>query len=168
MQILADENIPLAEEFFSTLGQLRRLPGRSLDAAALQGADVLLVRSVTRVDKNLLQGSKVRFVGTCTIGTDHLDLSWLKQQGIAFASAPGCNAQAVVDYVLGCLLVLAERSGTPLKQRRYGVVGCGAVGGRLAGQGRRQKAAILSACKRCSPNATLSACIRRLMPAPDI
>jgi len=131
VRILADENIPLAEDFFSSLGEVIRVPGRSLHRTTLADADVLLVRSVTQVDRDLLEGSRVRFVGTCTIGTDHLDLNYLRQAGIAFASAPGCNARAVVDYVLSCLLVLAERYGVSLRERRYGVVGCGAVGGRL-------------------------------------
>jgi len=131
VRIVADENIPLAGAFFSSLGEVRLVPGRSLNRAALVDADVLLVRSVTSVDRDLLEGSRVRFVGTCTIGTDHLDLHYLRQAGIAHASAPGCNARAVVDYVLSCLLMLAERQGVALHERRYGVVGCGAVGGRL-------------------------------------
>ncbi|KXU36397.1 erythronate-4-phosphate dehydrogenase [Ventosimonas gracilis] len=131
MRILADENIPLADAFFASLGELCRVPGRALAPAVLKDADVLLVRSVTQVDRPLLEGSKVRFVGTCTIGTDHLDLDYLRERHIAFASAPGCNARAVVDYVLSSLLVLAERRGVALRERRYGVVGCGAVGGLL-------------------------------------
>ena len=131
MQIVADENIPLLDEFFAAFGDIRRYPGRAIDRAALGDAEVLLVRSVTRVDRALLQGSKVRFVGTCTIGTDHLDLEYFAEAGIAWSSAPGCNARGVVDYVLGCLLTLAERSGARLPELRYGVVGAGQVGGRL-------------------------------------
>jgi len=92
---------------------------------------VLLVRSVTRVDRDLLEGSAVRFVGTCTIGTDHFDLDYFEQAGIAWSSAPGCNARGVVDYVLGSLLTLAEIEGVDLIQRTYGVIGAGQVGGRL-------------------------------------
>ncbi|TDL93600.1 4-phosphoerythronate dehydrogenase PdxB [Stutzerimonas stutzeri ATCC 17588 = LMG 11199] len=131
MHILADENIPLVDEFFAGLGAIRRMPGRSINRAALEGVDVLLVRSVTRVDRELLRGTAVRFVGTCTIGTDHLDLDYFEQAGIDWASAPGCNARGVVDYVLGGLLALAEVSGEALAQRRFGVVGAGEVGGRL-------------------------------------
>ncbi|WP_263139520.1 4-phosphoerythronate dehydrogenase PdxB [Pseudomonas sp. RIT-PI-AD] len=131
MRLLADENIPLVEAFFSGFGEIRRLPGRSLDRAALADAEVLLVRSVTPVDRALLAGSQVRFVGTCTIGTDHLDLEYFAEAGIAWASAPGCNARGVVDYVLGSLLVLAEDEGVDLASRTYGVVGAGQVGGRL-------------------------------------
>ena len=131
MHILADENIPLVDEFFAGLGEIRRMPGRSINRAALGNVDLLLVRSVTRVDRELLDGTAVKFVGTCTIGTDHLDLDYLEQAGIDWASAPGCNARGVVDYVLGSLLALAELRGDPLAQRSYGVVGAGEVGGRL-------------------------------------
>ncbi|SDN68970.1 4-phosphoerythronate dehydrogenase PdxB [Pseudomonas jinjuensis] len=131
MRILADENIPLVEAFFGGHGEIRRVPGRGIDRAAIGDAEVLLVRSVTRVDRALLEGSQVRFVGTCTIGTDHLDLEYFAGAGIAWASAPGCNARGVVDWVLGSLLVLAELQGVDLASRSYGVVGAGQVGGRL-------------------------------------
>ncbi len=131
MHILADENIPLVDEFFAGFGKIRRMPGRSINRAALENVDVLLVRSVTRVDREMLEGSAVRFVGTCTIGTDHLDLDYFEQAGIEWASAPGCNARGVVDYVLGGLLALSEVRGEALARRRFGVVGAGEVGGRL-------------------------------------
>jgi erythronate-4-phosphate dehydrogenase len=131
MRIVADENIPLLDAFFSGIGEIRRYPGRTLDRAAVADADILLVRSVTRVTRELLEGTPVRFVGTCTIGTDHLDLDYFNDAGIQWSSAPGCNARGVVDYVLGSLLTLAEIEGADLTQRTYGVVGAGQVGGRL-------------------------------------
>jgi erythronate-4-phosphate dehydrogenase len=131
MRIVADENIPLLDEFFACDASITRLPGRAISAADVRDADVLLVRSVTKVDQALLAGSALRFVGTCTIGTDHLDLDYLNQSAIQWASAPGCNARGVVDYILGSLLALAEREGADLSQRIYGVVGAGEVGGRL-------------------------------------
>lgn len=131
MLIVADENIPLIEEFFASFGEIRRLPGRQITRADVHDADVLLVRSVTRVDRELLEGSAVKFVGTCTIGTDHLSLDDFEHAGIQWASAPGCNARGVVDYVLGSLLTLADIEGADLAQRTYGVIGAGEVGGRL-------------------------------------
>jgi erythronate-4-phosphate dehydrogenase len=131
MLIVADENIPLLDAFFAGFGEIRRVPGRGIDRAMVQQADVLLVRSVSRVDRALLEGSKVRFVGTCTIGTDHLDLAYFAEAGIRWASAPGCNARGVVDYVLGSLMTLAEIEGVDLGKRVFGVVGAGQVGGRL-------------------------------------
>lgn len=131
MLIVADENIPLLDAFFQGFGEIRRFPGRGIDAACVKDADVLLVRSVTKVDRQLLEGSNVRFVGTCTIGTDHLDLDYFAEAGIQWSSAPGCNARGVVDYVLGSLLTLADLDGVALGERVYGVVGAGEVGGRL-------------------------------------
>ena len=131
MLIVADENIPLLDAFFAGFGDIRRVPGRSIDRTTVEQADVLLVRSVTNVNRALLEGSKVRFVGTCTIGTDHLDLDYFNEAGICWSSAPGCNARGVVDYVLGSLMTLAEIEGADLSQRTYGVVGAGEVGRRL-------------------------------------
>lgn len=131
MLIVADENIPLLEEFFAGFGEIRRVHGRSVDAESVRDADVLLVRSITKVDRALLAGSNVRFVGTCTIGTDHLDLDYFAEAGIRWSSAPGCNARGVVDYVLGALVTLAELEGVNLAERTYGVVGAGQVGSRL-------------------------------------
>ena len=125
MLIVADENIPLIEEFFADFGEIRRFPGRQISRADVHDADILLVRSVTKVDRDLLEGSAVRFVGTCTIGTDHLALDYFQQAGIQWSSAPGCNARGVVDYVLGSLLTLAEIEGVDLTQRTYGVIGAG-------------------------------------------
>ena len=84
MLIVADENIPLLDSFFGDFGEVRRVSGRSMTAGDVRDADILLVRSVTRVNRELLEGSRVRFVGTTTIGTDHVDLHWLEQEGIRF------------------------------------------------------------------------------------
>jgi len=131
LTIVADENMPALEPLFGHLGSLIRLPGRSMTPADLQQADILLVRSVTQVGQALLRESRVKFVGTATIGTDHIDQSWLQQAGIAFASAPGCNADAVVDYVLSVCFHLAREQKFELRERTFGVVGEGNVGGRL-------------------------------------
>ena len=132
MHIVADENIPLLDAFFAPLGRITRLPGRQISHQDLTDADALIVRSVTRVDPQLLAGTPVRFVGTCTIGTDHLDLPGLAAAGVTVASAPGCNSRGVVEYVLSCLLTLSERTGQDWRTRRVGIVGVGEVGGRLA------------------------------------
>lgn len=131
MKLVVDANIPASEACFAEFGKVIRLPGRDITPQDVKAADALIVRSVTRVDGALLANSRVRFVGTCTIGTDHIDTAYLQAQDIAFASAPGCNAEAVVDYVLASLLTLAERQGGALRQRCVGVVGVGNVGSRL-------------------------------------
>lgn len=132
MHIVADENIPLLDEFFSDFGRLTRLPGRAIDATAVRDADMLLVRSVTKLTAAMLRGTPVRFVGTCTIGTDHLDLAGLAAAGVTVASAPGCNARGVVEYVLSSLLTLSERTGEAWQGKTVGIIGVGEVGGRLA------------------------------------
>lgn len=132
MKIVADGMIPLLEEFFGDLGDIVRLEGRNMQAADLVDADVLLVRSITRVDAALLAGSRVRFVGTATIGTDHVDRDWLAAHGVGFASAPGCNAVAVAEYVMTVIALHARGQGREIAGLRLGVVGLGQVGSRLA------------------------------------
>ncbi len=127
MKIVADENIAYAAHFFAPLGELVLLPGRAIRRSDVQDADILLVRSVTSVNSELLEGTAVRFVGSCTIGTDHIDTAWLAENDIHFAYAPGCNAQAVVEYVWSALLSLE----VDFSVSKIGVVGCGNVGGRL-------------------------------------
>ncbi|WP_041522627.1 4-phosphoerythronate dehydrogenase [Gilvimarinus agarilyticus] len=127
MKIVIDENIPLADAFFSAHGEIVRLPGRNMSAADVADADALLVRSVTQVNETLLAGSKVKFVGTCTIGMDHLDQRWLDHQGIAYTNAPGCNANSVVEYVYAALAHL----NIDWRDKTVGIIGCGNVGGAL-------------------------------------
>ena len=132
LRIVADENIPLLEAFCGHLGTISRVNGRTLARDDLQGADVLLVRSVTRVDPALLAGSPVKFVGTATIGTDHIELGWLQTEGIAFSAAPGCNADSVVQYVLSVLSLFLQRNQRhTLEGLTVGVIGAGNVGGGL-------------------------------------
>ena len=131
MKILVDENMPYARELFSRLGNVKAVPGRPIPVNELDDADALMVRSVTKVNEALLAGKAIKFVGTATAGTDHVDDKWLKQAGIGFSAAPGCNAIAVVEYVFSSLLMLAERDGFALQDRTVGIVGVGNVGGRL-------------------------------------
>ena len=131
MKIVADENIPLLNAFFQSIGDITTYSGREIGPEQVADADILLVRSVTQVNQALLANSKVRFVGTCTIGTDHIDLDYLQEQDIGFAAAPGCNANAVVEYVISVLDVLAEQQGFDWQDKVVGIVGKGNVGGRL-------------------------------------
>src|SRR5690554_354858 len=132
MRLIVDENLPFTEAFFGKTAELIYLPGSAIKPADVKDADGLLVRSVTQVNQQLLQGSKVKFVGTATIKIDHIDEAWLNTAGISFASAPGCNATSVVDYVLASLLWLASEQGFNLKDQTIAIVGVGQVGGRLA------------------------------------
>ena len=145
MKIIADENIPCAEQAFASLGEVTLLPGRGMRAAQVRDADILLVRSVTTVGQALLEHSSVRFVGSATIGFDHVDRAYLQQRAIGFATAPGCNATAAAEYVVSALLALAERKDFGLAGKTAGIIGCGNVGSRV-----REKLAALG--MRCVVN----------------
>lgn len=149
MRILADENIPAVVDAFEDLGEIRTVPGRSISAADVRDVDVLLVRSVTRADAALLSDSPVRFVGTATIGTDHLDLPWLSQSGITVASAPGSNADSVSSYVAAIIGKLRRdgRLNRPLADLSSGIVGYGNCGSRVA----RMARALRMDVKICDP-----------------
>lgn len=141
LDLLADDQMPGVEACAACLrdaaGQVPALAvhrhrGRGLSVADLGAARWLLVRSVTRVDQSLLAGSAVRFVGTATIGTDHLDKDWLDAAGIVHAAAPGCNARAVAEWVVASLVRQAAGQGAALAGRHLGIVGYGQVGRQVA------------------------------------
>ena len=131
LTIVADENIPQVKQRFSTLGDVITVNGRNLCPQQLQHADILLVRSVTRVNKSLLAGTPVRFVATATIGIDHLDIDYLEANKIGWASAPGCNANSVVDYIISAICRLDGLLELLLADGTVGIIGMGSVGGRL-------------------------------------
>lgn len=132
MYIVADENMALVQAFFGHLGQLQCYAGRQLSAEQVKMADILLVRSVTPVNKQLLAGSAVRFVGSATIGFDHIDQTWLAQQGIVVRTAPACNAQSVVEYVFSALAYLSQKLAINIENKVLGIIGLGNVGSLLA------------------------------------
>jgi erythronate-4-phosphate dehydrogenase len=132
IKIIADENIPYAREAFGSLGTVELVAGRSMTNALLRDADILCVRSVTRVSEELLSGTRVKMVTTATIGTDHVDEAYLQQAGITFASAAGSNSNSVSEYVTAALLTLAERKGLKLAGKTIGVIGVGNVGSKVA------------------------------------
>ncbi|MSP62240.1 MAG: 4-phosphoerythronate dehydrogenase [Myxococcales bacterium] len=147
LKIVADANIPYVAEAFGSLGEVVTLPARELDAERLQEADLVLVRSTVKVNEALLGASRARFVATATIGTDHLDVAWLESRGIAWAAAPGSNADSVAQWVASALLTIAERRRFTLGGLTVGVVGVGAIGSRVEGLARALGCTVL----RCDP-----------------
>jgi len=137
MHILVDENIPQGREVFSAYGSVSTFHGRKLTAAEVRdsGAEALLVRSITKVNASLLDGSNIKFVGTATIGVDHIDQTYLKEYGIGFSAAPGCNARSVAEYFVAALLHLhVNRDLFPegFEGKTLGIVGHGNVGKQVA------------------------------------
>lgn len=135
MHIVIDENIPFAEPSFGQLGDIVFKAGRAINKDDVHHADALIVRSVTQVNRRLLEDSRVSFVGSCTIGEDHLNTDDLQTMGIAYASAPGCNARSAAEYTLTVLLALAERKQWALNKNSGGItvaiIGSGNVGARV-------------------------------------
>ncbi len=136
MRITADENMPFAAEAFSRLGKVRLAPGRGMSADLLSDTDCLAIRSITRVNEELLAGTPVKFIGTATIGTDHVDMEYLDRTGRKFSSAPGCNAISVAEYVMASLLTLAGRKEFTLAGKVLGIVGVGNVGSQVEKRAR--------------------------------
>jgi erythronate-4-phosphate dehydrogenase len=128
MNIICSSNMPYAKEAFSTLGEATLLNGREIGADDVKGAEILAIRSTTKAGPELLDGSSVKFVGTATIGTDHLDLSYFEANGITWCYAPGCNANSVSEYVTAALLCLGQRHGLTIEGKTIGVIGVGNVG----------------------------------------
>jgi erythronate-4-phosphate dehydrogenase len=132
MKIIVDENMPYAEELFSQLGEVILKPGRTLTADDLVDVDALMIRSVTKVNAELIsKANKLKFVGTATAGMDHVDQALLQEKGIFFTSAPGCNKVGVAEYVFSVMMVLAQQKGFSVFDKTVGIIGAGQVGSYL-------------------------------------
>lgn len=129
MKILGDSQILLFDELFSHLGETATYTGRTLSSEQLKGVDVLVTRSTLEVDEALVADTSLQFIGTCTIGTDHFDTAYLDQQHMRWTNAAGCNAEAVVQYVLSAIAQLAPQ--WLQNASTVGIIGCGNIGGRV-------------------------------------
>ncbi len=158
MRTVACKNMPFVAEAFGTLGDVTVLDGRSIGPADVRDADLLVTRSTTPITPELLHGSRVRFYGTATIGTDHVDIPYLEKRGIAWCSAAGCNANSVSEYLAAGLLCVAQKHGFTLAGKTIGVIGVGNVGARVLAKARALGMAVM-------PNDPPRA--RRGDPAPE-
>ncbi|MGM9811190.1 MAG: 4-phosphoerythronate dehydrogenase [Paludibacteraceae bacterium] len=162
MKAVIDKYIPFLAEALRGLGvEVVELAPKEITREAVADAEVLFVRTRTQVDRALLQGSRVQFVATATIGTDHLDIPYLEQEGIAWVSAPGCNAQAVCDYVEEAVaqfenekfenlkIISSEGSFSNFQTFKFsnlktlGLVGCGHVGSKVKAMAERRGMRVL-------------------------
>ena len=144
LQILADEMMPYVTKLFSPVAQVTTKAGRDITAEDLKGIHILLVRSVTQVNAALLRyAEQLVFVGSATIGVDHIDQVLLQKKQIAFSAAPGCNAIAVSQYAFCALLTLAEKNQTLLQNKTVGIMGAGHTGQALAQCLRALKVSVL-------------------------
>ena len=132
MKIVVDNKIPYIRETICQLAdEVVFLSGAAITADDVKDADVLVVRTRTRCNQQLLEGSKVQLVVTATIGYDHIDTQWLDKAGIRWTNCPGCNSGSVAQYVESTLLLLEQKKGLSLRQSTIGIVGCGHVGSKV-------------------------------------
>lgn len=128
MKIIVESHVPFVGDAFAGVAETVVLPPEDITPEAVSDADALIIRTRTRCDSRLLDGSRVRFIATATIGTDHIDLPYCAERGIKVVNAPGCNAPAVAQYVMASVLRLRPRC----EGKVLGVVGCGNVGSIVA------------------------------------
>lgn len=131
MRIIADNTIPFLKGVIEPIGEVSYLSSGGFTAEAVRDADVLIVRSIDRCSREILEGSRVKLITTATIGFDHIDTAYCEEAGIVWKNAPGSNAESVAEYVLASLIRLSMRTGEPLKGKTLGIVGVGHVGSKV-------------------------------------
>ena len=131
MKIVIDDACYAHQEIFANLGKVIPIPGKEITKEVIKDADILIVRSRTKINRNLLDGSKVSFVGSAVAGLDHVDQNYLKEANIQFFSAQGCNAMAVAEFIITTILNLSNHFGFDIQSKTLGIIGVGNVGSRL-------------------------------------
>ena len=142
MRVLVDKYIPFLQSVLDDFAEVCMLEPEAFTAAAVRDADALIIRTRTRCDAALLSGSNVRFIATATIGTDHIDLAYCQSCGIHVMSCPGCNAQAVCDYIEEAInsqsSIVNSQSSIVNRKSSIGIVGVGHVGSLVAKMAERR------------------------------
>lgn len=128
MKVVIDRAIPFLQGVLEPFAEVVYLEGNAFSNEAVSDADALIVRTRTKCDSSLLDGSKVQFIATATIGFDHIDIDYCRAHNIAIATSAGCNARGVLQWVAASLAMLAEREGFRPEERTLGIVGVGNVG----------------------------------------
>ena len=136
MKIVADKDIPFLEGVFEPYAEVVYKTGSAIAAADVADADALIVRTRTRCDASLLDGSTVRMIATATIGMDHIDLEYCRAHGIHVENAAGCNAGGVMQYVFSALYGVGARKGIKLEDCTFGIIGVGHVGSKVEAMAR--------------------------------
>lgn len=132
MKIVADNKIPYLKGILEQYAEVVYLPGKAIKKQDVLNADALLIRTRTICDENLLSGTNVRFIGTATIGYDHIDTDYCDKNNIRWVNAPGCNAASVMQYVICSLLTLSLEENMDISEKTIGIIGVGNVGKKVA------------------------------------
>ena len=160
MQVVIDKGIPFLEGVIEPYAQVLYLSPEEITPDTVRDADALIVRTRTRIDKELIEGSKVRFVATATIGYDHINQDYCNQAGVRWVSCPGCNAQAVCDYVEEAISTM--KSGK--KALTVGIVGYGHVGKLVAQMANKKGYRLLLS----DPPLGIGASLQEIAPLCDV
>jgi erythronate-4-phosphate dehydrogenase len=136
VKIIADDNIPFLKGALEPFAEVVYVPGKEIKHDVLIDADALLVRTRTKCNEQLLSGTNVRFIGTATIGFDHIDVQYCKENNIRWTNAPGCNSLSVQQYIASALLTAASEAGFSLREKTLGIIGVGNVGSKVAKLGK--------------------------------
>ncbi|MGD0583490.1 MAG: 4-phosphoerythronate dehydrogenase PdxB [Bacteroidales bacterium] len=131
IKIVADDRIPFLKGILEPYADVKYLPGRDIDRKSISGADALIIRTRTKCTEQLLKGSDIKFIGTATIGFDHIDTRYCDSNGIKWTNAPGCNSSSVQQYVAAALLKISNEFRFPLKDKTMGIAGVGNVGSKI-------------------------------------
>ncbi len=132
MKIVADNKIPYLRGALEKYSEVTYLPGKDITRDSIMDADALLIRTRTKCNESLLEGTKVRFIGTATIGYDHIDTMYCERNNISWTNAPGCNSSSVQQYIAAALFMIASGYGISLKTKTIGIIGVGNVGSKVA------------------------------------
>jgi len=128
IKIIADDKIPFLKGALEPFADVVYLPGKEISREVLKGADALLIRTRTKCTESLIKGTTIRFIGTATIGFDHIDTQYCENNNIEWTNAPGCNSSSVQQYIAAALLKIAHESGFKLSDKTIGIIGVGKVG----------------------------------------
>ena len=132
MKIVVDDKIPYIHGAFEQVAEVIYLPGSKTTPDIVKDADAIITRTRTICNKQLLEGSSVKFIATATIGYDHIDTEYCESAGIKWTNAPGCNAESVNQYIASSLFSWSMKNRTDLAGKTIGIIGVGQVGSRVA------------------------------------
>lgn len=136
MKVIADDKIPFLKGVLEPYAEVVYIPGNQIDREIVKDSDALLIRTRTKCTEKLLDGTNVRFIGTATIGFDHIDTGYCFTNKITWTNAPGCNSSSVQQYIAAALLKLSFKDGLNLEDKTLGIVGVGNVGSKVERFGR--------------------------------
>ena len=131
MKIIADDKIPFLKGALEPFAEVVYVPGKLINNKMLKDSDALLIRTRTKCSEDLLKGTCVKFIGTATIGFDHIDIQYCNRHNIIWTNAPGCNSSAVQQYISAALLKISSEFHFNLKDKTLGIVGVGNVGSKV-------------------------------------